>query len=378
MASRMSPESPLSRLIAHLYDAAMDPALWPGTADRIAQALGSTSAVLKLHADDGQVALLECTDNLIVSARDQAWADDWHRRDLWVERSVQYGMGRVITDDDLVSPQEQRSSGFYQEWLRHLDIHHLLGAVFPAGAGSVAVLGIHRPAAAGRYRRRERDQAVILLPHLQRALRLRQQLQDAKLQRGLALEALERLDAGVFIVDVERRVRYMNSTAERLLREETGLSVLHDRLSLQRPAWRDRLSGMLQAVLQEGCAEVVPTVLQMPRHRRLPLVLEVAPLGPGHAAMAGGQRAALVLVRDPEISIPIDRLQALFGLTRTEVAVASALVRGQSLPDMAAQMQVGLETLRTHIKHILLKTGTHRQAEAAALLAGCMRSGVRR
>ena len=54
-----------SGLIAHLYDAAIDDALWPGTANRIAETLGSTSTVLKLHGEGARVNLLECTDNLM-------------------------------------------------------------------------------------------------------------------------------------------------------------------------------------------------------------------------------------------------------------------------------------------------------------------------
>jgi len=139
MATPTILDARLSSLIDHLYAAAMDPSLWPGTATLIAEAMQSTSAVVKLHTDGGEVSLLERTGNLVVSEADRAWAEDWHRRDLWVERSVQHGMGRVITDADLVTVEEQRCSGFYQEWLRHLDIHHLLGAVFPAGPGTVAV-----------------------------------------------------------------------------------------------------------------------------------------------------------------------------------------------------------------------------------------------
>lgn len=48
--------------------------------------------MVKLHADGDKVSLLECTPNLLVSERDQAWADEWHRRDLWVERSLAFGM----------------------------------------------------------------------------------------------------------------------------------------------------------------------------------------------------------------------------------------------------------------------------------------------
>lgn len=207
----MNHESRLSALIAHLYDAAMDTALWPGTASRIAQALGSTSTVVKLHDDGDQVNLLECTSNLVVSERDQAWADDWHRRDLWVERSVAYGMSRIITDEDLVTREEQARSGFYQEWLPHLDIHHMLGAVFPTSQGVVGVLGIHRPRGAGAYTDRERQQAAMVLPHLQRALRLGQRFSAASHRHAVALQALDRFDTGALIVDGSCRILYTNA-----------------------------------------------------------------------------------------------------------------------------------------------------------------------
>ncbi|MCP2936090.1 hypothetical protein NK983_25715, partial [Salmonella enterica subsp. enterica serovar Typhimurium] len=106
--------------------------------------------------------LLECTDNLVVAERDRAWAEDWHRRDLWVERSVAHGLSRVITDEDLVTPEEQARSGFYQEWLRHLDIHHMLGAVFQAADGVIGVLGIHRTREAGAYSEVERSKVALL------------------------------------------------------------------------------------------------------------------------------------------------------------------------------------------------------------------------
>ena len=84
----------------------------------------------------------------------------------------------------------------------------------------------------------------------------------------------------------------------------------------------------------------------------------------------GEQRpAVLVFIRDPEAPIAVARLRELFSLTRTEGVVASALGRGASLEDIAANMGIGLATVRSHLKRILAKTGTHRQAEAVALLA---------
>lgn len=361
----------LPALIAHLYDAAIDAALWPGTATRMAQTLGSTSTVVKLHRDGGEVSLLECTSNLVVSERHQAWADDWHRRDLWVERSVAYGMSRIITDEDLVTPAEQARSGFYQEWLPHLGIHHLLGAVFPTSQGAVGVLGIHRPRDAGAYTNQERRQAALLLPHLQRALRLGQHCAGLAQQHSAALQALDRFDTGTLIVDGTCRILHASAMAQTLMRECPQLVVIRGRLSLHQPMLKDKLSALVHAAVEtaHGRAGRPESALLVPRSGRMPLVLEVAPLRPGSGAFGEERPAALVFIRDPEAPLAVARLRELFGLTRTEAAVAAALARGQSLESVAPEMGIGIGTARTHLKRILGKTGTHRQAQLVALLA---------
>ncbi|MFC7738275.1 helix-turn-helix transcriptional regulator [Roseomonas sp. GCM10028921] len=62
-------------------------------------------------------------------------------------------------------------------------------------------------------------------------------------------------------------------------------------------------------------------------------------------------------------------LRTAFGLTEAEAAVAQHVARGEGLPVVAAALGVSSSTARTHLKHTFDKTGTHRQAELAALLA---------
>ncbi len=377
MPSREPDESRVCGLIAHLYDAALDPALWRGTASRIAEAFGSTSAVLKLHDGGARVNLLECTGNLVVSEREQAWAEHWHRHDLWVERSVAYGMSRIVSDEDLVTRAEQQRSGFYREWLRRLDIHHMLGAVFPAADGAIGVLGIHRPRGAGAYAAPERRQAELVLPHLQRALRLGQRLAAASGHHAAAVQALDRLDTGVLVVDEACRVIHASAMAEHLLRDNAELAIAGGRLWLRPPALHERLVALLRAALDtaRGKPAKAGAALSIPRLRRMPLALEAAPLRPAPSAFAEQRPCALVFIRDPQAPIAAARLRELFGLTRTEAAVAAALAQGRSPEDIALGMGIGPATVRSHLKRILAKTGTHRQAQAVALLARSVATG---
>jgi DNA-binding CsgD family transcriptional regulator len=371
MSSPEFADARLSALIAHYYDAALDSSLWPGTAMRTAQVLDSTSTVIKLHGDGARMDLLECTDNLVVAERDWAWAEDWHRRDLWVERSVAHGLSRVITDEDLVTPEEQARSGFYQEWLRHLDIHHMLGAVFQAADGVIGVLGIHRTREAGAYIEVERSKVALLLPHLQRALRLGRRLSALSQAHAAALQALDRVDTGVIVVDERCRVMLSSAMADTLLRGNSELAVHGGCLVLQQPALRDALSAQVRAAVNvaQGEPRDAAAALCVPRPGRLPLVLEIAPLRPTTSVFGDQGPAALVFIRDPEAPADLDKLRGLFDLTPTEAAVAAALAQGRSLEGIASGLGIGLATVRSHLKRILAKTGTHRQAEVVALLA---------
>ena len=76
-------------------------------------------------------------------------------------------------------------------------------------------------------------------------------------------------------------------------------------------------------------------------------------------------------MRDPEAASPTAlSLQGLFGLTAAEAAVAVALAQGRAAEDLAGRLGVSLNTVRTHIKNVLAKTGTSRQAQLVALILG--------
>jgi DNA-binding CsgD family transcriptional regulator len=71
----------------------------------------------------------------------------------------------------------------------------------------------------------------------------------------------------------------------------------------------------------------------------------------------------------PRAAADPDTLSACFGLTSAEARTASAAGTGMAIDDIAALTRTGRETVRTHLKRVLAKTGTVRQAELVALLA---------
>ncbi len=76
-----------------------------------------------------------------------------------------------------------------------------------------------------------------------------------------------------------------------------------------------------------------------------------------------------MFLRDPERpTAMLEQLRDLFGLTRTEAAIASELARGRSLAEIAVALGVGPVGATVSGQKILAKTDTSRQAEAVSLI----------
>ena len=67
---------------------------------------------------------------------------------------------------------------------------------------------------------------------------------------------------------------------------------------------------------------------------------------------------------------PVELVRSLFDLTPAEARVARGLASGKTVQDIAADGGVSENTIRTHVRGVLQKTGRSRQAEVVALLTG--------
>jgi DNA-binding NarL/FixJ family response regulator len=79
----------------------------------------------------------------------------------------------------------------------------------------------------------------------------------------------------------------------------------------------------------------------------------------------------LVLAAAPDDRFPSERdLTELFGLSRAEIRLASALLQGKKLHDIATDTGLRITTLRTQLSSILKKVGVERQPDLIRILSG--------
>jgi DNA-binding CsgD family transcriptional regulator len=135
-----------------------------------------------------------------------------------------------------------------------------------------------------------------------------------------------------------------------------------------------RVDAPVHGIVTLGGTLVLP---RLERGRSIELLLTSITASEAHAF--GDPRAVLALfireVDDRGVST-VERLQRRYGFTATEARVAVALASGASLSEIARSLGMSRATARNHLKQILSKTDTHRQAQLVALLLrGELRSG---
>lgn len=369
----MSPHSTAldAELIGRFYAAAIDQTLWDGVATLTATAMDATSGVVKLHVGDGSVRLIDTTSNMIVPEHLRDWSDHWHTRDIWVARAAQVGPGQIITSQQLVTEEEERRSGYYQEWLRELAIFHMVGTVLPIGEGRLVAFGAHRSHDATPFTEAERGAFAKFVPHLSRALQLGERLAAADLARDVALNSLDALRAAAIIVDASCRLVHATADAQAILRLNPSIVIRAGRLTGSTPALQARIARAVHdaAVLAAGGVAAAPKSIRIDSTERSGSTMTVVPLPANSTPFAGHRPLALVWLRDPGYPpVQLEILRDLFGFTRTEALVASELARGRELSQIAAALGIKVATVRTHLKQVLLKTETRRQPEAVAVI----------
>lgn len=101
-----------------------------------------------------------------------------------------------------------------------------------------------------------------------------------------------------------------------------------------------------------------------------PLLVHASTANPAQINRVGLEAPDVVLwIVDPTEQRRIDAspLQGLFGLTRAEVEICVHLTYGYSVSEIAELIHVSVHTVRSHVKHVLAKTGVSRQSELVAL-----------
>ena len=177
------------------------------------------------------------------------------------------------------------------------------------------------------------------------------------------------MHCGAVLLDAAKRILRLNDQAQKHL--GGALSTRQGRLCATDRGCDALFQTMLDQALKYGERERDwrREAIGLKRKGKRPVIARVvAVAGEAHNLLEGAGLAVLLV--DPEDcpDLSPSLLQQVFGLTKSEARLASQLMCGQCLEEIAAANDVSLGTVRSQIKAVFAKTHTHRQAQLVGLL----------
>jgi DNA-binding CsgD family transcriptional regulator len=277
--------------------------------------------------------------------------------------------GAIVPDHEFCPRDVWEASAAYREFYAPRDRVHSFGGMILCTPTVQSFVCFLRGKDGAPFDETEFSKLRALLPHLKRAALLHDQMQTLRMRNTAFTGHLDRITQALCLLDSERRVLYNNSAADALFARQDGIQIQAERLV----ASSNREDIALATAVSTGLGRetVGRATLRRTSDSEASYRLFLFPLSgisPLNFGVTLPVVAALIVDADAPPDIDAAVIRELFGLTNTESLVAVKLSQGQSPSEIAADLSVSVETVRTHLRHILSKTGTNRQGSLVSLV----------
>ena len=370
---RSDPEAELSAIIADIYDAALDPRLWPSVLPRAAEYVGGQAAAIlaKKAAEPRATMFYYCgvAPQYMQSYLEQHWRYD----SFGIVEQMDFPIGRPIVTDDLVPYDEFVQDRFFKEWAEPQGWIDSIWVVLERSADSFAFFSVLRDIASGRVDGEVIRRMALIAPHLRRAVLIGNVIDLARSEAASFAGAFEHLRAAVFFLDAEGRVVVANAAGRRMVDSPFApLRLLDGRLAARDEAAQIALRGAYREASAGdttlGSAGLALPLDGEPRH-----VAHVLPLTEGarRTSAFGAPATVALFVQPEELPQPAapELIATAYGLTPAELRVLLAIVEVGGVPEVAEALGVAETTVKTHLGRLYDKTGLKRQADLVKLFA---------
>jgi DNA-binding CsgD family transcriptional regulator/PAS domain-containing protein len=353
-----------SRIVAGVYDAALDPDRWIEALAEIRHVLDATSSGL-IVADGTTRAVMSAS---LAPEAKAVYSEHYCEVDH-VLADVESGpVGLIRSGSELVG--ESVRTEFHAGFLRPYEMEAGLFVRLTAGSVPTSFL-VAAPRRSDSFDTAERIQLVsALVPHLQQALCTQRHLRDIAVGADDLAMALDVVRHGIVLIAADSRVAYLNAAAERILNRCDGLRLRAGNIEATGAGDDAQLQrGIAGALSAQPCGSRTGSALTCTRSSgKRSYVVHVLPVAPSERDATRAR--ALVVISDPEQNPepPALLLRRLYGLTKAEAEVAVRVLRGVGLSPIAEELALSIATIKTHLQRVFEKTDTHRQAELIRLL----------
>ena len=363
----------LSLVIGELYEAATDALRANDLATLIARQLDSESGVVFYGRNDLSEpsalpeikGMLSETDNLSKWAGN-AYVAHYNKHDEWLKRIWASAAPAILLGQELIETKALMQTE-WADFCHVADTWQLLGAKFYVTSDLTGLIGIHRPLARDAFGEKERSRMGLLLPHIQRALQVRERLGVAEQNGQFAFDLLGKLAVGVVFVASDGRLLFANPIAETVLQTGDGLTIQQGRLRPQYDTDESALAHLMFEAAQTsaGLGAGDGGVVHVSRLDGTPLPILIAPFRSQGSGLGAMLPAAVMIFADPNKATcpPEAAIHRRWNLTAAEAKLLSSLLAGRDVSEHAETVGISFNTARQYLKQIFRKTGHHRQVD---------------
>jgi DNA-binding CsgD family transcriptional regulator len=352
-------------LIDQIYECALLPEHWPAVLERLSQFADARGAAIFVARP--AVGILRWSASAgfeedMAAYVSGGWAPQDGRR-VRIFAGLHDGF---VTEQDVLTEADMDLDPTYAGFLRPRGLGRAAFTGIKMPTGDIIIVTVDREYVRGPVERAIVQQLDALRPHLARSAVMAARL---NLERARAVtETLALIDLPALVFDQDGRVLAANQLIEVLTGHVRWRA--RDRVCIVDRA-ADRLFQDAIASVGVDTAASVRSFAVRDGAATASLVAHVLPIRGEARDLFSHSAGVLILTPVTAPRAPaVELVQSLFDLTPAEARVARSLAAGETLDEIAAVGSVSRNTVRSHVRGVLEKTGCRRQAEVVALLSG--------
>ena len=378
----MSEIDQFSALIGDIYDASLDPALWPTVLQKTCGYIGGSIATLNSHD-----TVRRTTQTYFVWGVDPHYLQLYEAKYCKLNPALPMALFFPVEEPhsvvpDCISREEFCRTRFGKEWLFPQGLVDGLFSNLDKSATTCAVFTIMRKLSDGFADAEMHRRFGRVLPHVRRAVLIGKVIDRRTVEAATLTDSLDTLAAGVFLVDVAGRIVHANASGQVMIDKAVAVRAPSGRLGAIDPRADQALLDSFTAATHGDTAlgkKGIAVLLNARDRERY--VAHVLPLTSGTRRRASISYSAVATVfvqkATLELRSPPEVIAREFRLTPAELRVLFAIVEFAAAPEVGEVLGISEATVKTHLRHLFEKTGTRRQAELVKLVAGYCNALVR-
>lgn len=355
----------LEKSLDLIYEAAFVPDGWEIVLNNMARAIGAEGTVLfNTRAANTRWRASHGIMDLITRILEE----DWTRNNPRAQQLITEPHHGFQNEAEHFTEEQYNEYPFYKELMQPLGYGFGAGTAILIPSGDNIVFSVERRRNAAPISPADIRFLDQLRPHLARAALVSSRLEFEKLQA--AVEALRITGLPSAALGLDGRVLACNALLETFTPQITLAA--RDKVRFAYAAANSHFAAAIQEFGKSNASVALASrSFPLPATEHAPPALvHLVPIR-GSARDIFSQAAAFLIVTPVDrVRIPsAEAIQGLFDLSPAEARVARSIASGADVAATAARLSLGQETIRTHIKRILAKSGMTRQTDFVAAIS---------